>query len=188
LHSKLSELKSKRLAHIGVLASAELDLKAVLETLLDIQEAKELIQEAALQCQASCQQKISQVVTRCLDTVFGVGVYRFALIFEQKRQQTEARAVLYDQEGNELADPINAVGGGCLDVVSFGLRLACLFLQRPRPSRVLVMDEPFKHVSVSCQGNVKTMLEELASDLGCQIILISHLPGLQDLDNRIEIK
>lgn len=187
MFSRLSEAKKLYDMAKAKAFESTSNLEAANERLLDIVEAKELVQEAAIHCQQACQARISGAVTRCLDAVFGVGEYVFELKFEQKRQQTEVRAVLYDRAGNTLDNPINAVGGGCLDVISFGLRLACLFMQRPVADKVLILDEPFKHVSLSFQDNIKQMLEELSEDLQCQIIIISHLPGLQTLENRIEL-
>lgn len=149
-------------------------------------KAKEIVQTISLDCQQKCQQRIGFVVTRCLETVFGVGSMKFALVFEQKRGQTEVRGVLLDSEGHEL-DPVDSCGGGVLDVAAFGLRLACMMLSRPRPARVLVLDEPFKWLSASYRPAVCQLLSELSKEMGVQIIMVTHLPELIDIGNRVEI-
>lgn len=74
-----------------------------------------------------------------------------------------------------------------LDVAAFGLRLACLMLSRPRPARVLVLDEPFKFVSSSYRENLVALLTELSDEFGLQIVLITHLPELMSFANKVEI-
>ncbi len=71
-------------------------------------------------------------------------------------------------------DPLTASGGGVVDVAAFALRAACLMLHRPRLTKLLVLDEPFRFVSAEYQDNIRSMLEQLAQDLGLQIILVTH--------------
>jgi DNA repair exonuclease SbcCD ATPase subunit len=107
-------------------------------------------------------------------------------VFELKRGQTEARAVLIDAQGNEL-DPVQSVGGGILDVVTFGLRLACLALMRPRPAQVLILDEPFRFLSEQYRENVKRLMVELSEELGIQIILVTHISEFMDVGHLITV-
>lgn len=69
---------------------------------------------------------------------------------------------------------MTAAGGGVVDVAAFALRVSCLMLHRPRLSKVVVLDEPFRFVSAEYQENVGRMLEELASDLDLQVIMVTH--------------
>jgi DNA repair exonuclease SbcCD ATPase subunit len=148
--------------------------------------AKDIVQTTAMDCQQRCQERIAYVVTRCLEAVFGEGSMRFALLFEQKRGQTEVRGVLLDPEGHEL-DPVDSCGGGVLDVAAFGLRLACMMLMRPRPARVLVLDEPFKFTSCNYRPAICQLLVELSQEMGVQIIMVTHLPELMAIGHRVEI-
>jgi ABC-type sulfate/molybdate transport systems ATPase subunit len=75
-------------------------------------------------------------------------------------------------------DPLTASGGGVIDVAAFALRVACLMLHRPKLSKVVVLDEPFRFVSAQYQDNVRTMLEELTRDLKMQIVMVSHNENL----------
>lgn len=139
------------------------------------QEAQLLFQEVAKQVQQSVHQEITKVVTHCLSTIFEDS-YEFAILFEKKRGKTEARPVFY-RDGNEL-DPLTAAGGGVCDVASFALRLACLMMQRPRVRRLLVLDEPFRHLSKNYHPKVITLLETLTERLGLQILMVTHSNGL----------
>jgi len=75
-------------------------------------------------------------------------------------------------------DPLTASGGGVVDVAAFALRVACLVLYRPRLSRVVVLDEPFRFVSMQYQENVRQMLEQLSTDMNIQIVQVTHNPNL----------
>jgi DNA repair exonuclease SbcCD ATPase subunit len=149
--------------------------------------AKEIVQRISMECQEACQKRIGYVVTRCLQAVFGDQALSFLLVFEQKRGQTEVRGVLVDAEGHEL-DPLQSCGGGILDVAAFGLRLACLMLQRPQPARVLILDEPFRFVSSHYRSNVRALLSELSQEMGVQIIVVTHIEEFMDFENRLEIQ
>lgn len=146
------------------------------DNLAERQEGLEIvsseIRALAIACQTACQQKISNIVNRCLVEIDPDTKYTFKLIFEEKRNQTEARCVLVDGAGNETAP--SSVGGGIQDILVFGLRLACLMLQRPASSRVLILDENFKHLSQGYRGPMLKLLESLCNDLGLQIILVTH--------------
>jgi energy-coupling factor transporter ATP-binding protein EcfA2 len=145
----------------------------------------EKVKALALVCQSNCKQGIEQLVTRCLDAVFPENAYQFGLVFEKKRDQTEARCVLTDRN-EETYDLHNAVEGGALDVISFALRLATLTLTKPQPSKLLVLDEPFRCVSASHRGRLAALLETLATEYGFQIIMITHITELAR-GNTIEI-
>ena len=178
---------------LGRLGNANYALEEATNCLDDLQrsvsildEAKTVIREIGAECQESAQRQIDNVVTRCLQAVFGENAYRFCLRFETKRGQTEASAVLLDENNNELS-PTDAVGGGVLDVVAFALRLACLALMRPRPSQVLILDEPFRFLSTQYRENTKELLTELAQELQIQMIMVTHIPEFMDMENVIEI-
>lgn len=186
LRSRLSQADAKHRATSLALEAATASLqgkRAEYEALLKV---KEIVQTISLDCQQQCQRRIAHVVTRCLEAVFGEGSMRFALLFEQKRGQTEVRGVLLDPEGHEL-DPLNSCGGGVLDVAAFGLRLACMMLMRPRPARVLVLDEPFKFLSTTYRPAIVQLLQELSLEMDVQVIMVTHLPELMAMGHRVEI-
>jgi hypothetical protein len=71
-------------------------------------------------------------------------------------------------------------GGGVADVISFLLRVVVLSLARPRLALVLVLDEPFRHVSLEYLRGCATLLRELNRTAGVQFILVTHKPDLLD--------
>ncbi len=164
LASQLSHLRKALSEERQALLSAE-------ESLLRAQEAQEILQHVAQAVQQKAHEKIATVVSSCLSAVFD-DPYEFKIEFERKRGRTEA--VLKFCRGGLTVDPLTASGGGVVDVAAFALRAACLMLHRPRLTKLLVLDEPFRFVSAEYQDNIRSMLEQLAQDLGLQIILVTH--------------
>lgn len=139
------------------------------------QDAREILQHLAQSVQQYAHERISHVVSSCLSAVFDEP-YEFRIQFERKRGRTEAR-LLFVRDGLEV-DPLTAAGGGMVDVAAFALRVSCLVLHRPRLSRVVILDEPFRFVSQEYQGNVRGMLEQLSREMKIQIIFITHNANL----------
>lgn len=159
------------------IADEEKNLKRTTLAVQHTQAAQEILQLVAQAVQQRVHEKISEVVSSCLATVFDDAAYQFRIQFERKRGKTEAS--LRFVRGELDVDPITAAGGGMIDVAAFALRVACLMLHRPRLSRVVVLDEPFKFVSAQYRDNVRLMLEGLAKDLSIQIIMVTHIEELE---------
>lgn len=145
--------------------------KAVADTL----EAQQVLQGVAETIQNQVHQRIASVVSRCLEAVFP-DAYEFRITFRQLRGKTEA-TLYFVRDGQEI-DPVEASGGGVVDLASFSLRLACLTLSLPRKRRLLVLDEPLKHLSKDYRPAVRTILMTLAKELQVQFVIVSHMPEL----------
>lgn len=145
-------------------------------TLEHLGEAQRIVQHIAQTIQQAAHDRIARIVSRCLEAVFEEP-YEFHINFERKRGKTEAELTFL--RNGEKIDPLTASGGGVVDVASFALRLACLVLTQPQKRRLLVLDEPLKHLSQNHAGRVREMLMELSMDLKVQFIMVTHQPKLQ---------
>lgn len=181
--SKTSEWRARanRAAATRAAAKTHLDdcRRAVVdneEELYAAEEAQGIVQVVAETIQEEAHNRIAGVVSQCLATVFDEP-YEFHIRFERARGRTEARLV-FVRDGLEIV-PIDASGGGVVDVAAFALRLSCLMLARPANRRVVVLDEPFKFVSADRRPAVRAMLEGLATELGVQIIMVTHIEELR---------
>ena len=120
--------------------------------------------------------RLSVIASRCLAAVFD-DPYTFKIVFEPQANRTTARCVFF-RDGHEL-DPAEESGYGAIDVASFGLRCAALSMCRPAPRRLLVMDEPFRFVSVDRRPRLVQLLQVLCDELGVQIVMVTHIPELR---------
>ena len=164
LESKLKLLRDTVSREEDALEKATLRLKHT-------QDAQAILQHLAQAVQQQAHQRISEVVSSCLAAVFD-DPYELKINFERKRGRTEAH-LRFVRRGLDVS-PVDAAGGGMVDVAAFALRVACLVLCRPRLSRIIVLDEPFKFVSAQYQDNVRSMLEELSEKMDIQIIQVTH--------------
>jgi DNA repair exonuclease SbcCD ATPase subunit len=159
--------------HAGIQMKSEAaQVKLSKSSIRDVTRAQQIVQEIAKGIQQRAHSQIAQVVSKCLKAVFGTDAYEFQITFERKRGRTEA-TLQFIRDGNTL-DPLDSSGGGVVDVCSFALRLACLVLARPKLRQVLVLDEPMKHVSSEYRERVAELLESMASELGVQIVIVTH--------------
>lgn len=136
-----------------------------------VEEAQKIIQSVAQTIQQKAHERIASVVSKCLETVFEEA-YDFRIYFEQKRGKTEARLVFH-REGMEV-DPMDASGGGVVDVASMALRLSCLMLSKPPLRKLMVLDEPFRFLSAEYRPRVRDMLESLSKEMGIQFVIVTH--------------
>ena len=167
-----------------LLAGTRLNLDIAEQAYRDALKAREVINIVAKDTQQQLEMRITNIVTMALAAVFP-DPYEFKLVFNERRNQTEADLLLV-RNGEELS-PVDGAGGGVLDVVSFALRIAVLLMSGYR--RVIILDEPFRHLSADLQSKASEMMKMLSDKLGIQFIMVSHEEGIIDCaDNIINIK
>lgn len=172
----VDELSQKLKYQAQLVADSQEEHDSLVVDVEHAQSAQNTLQHIAQGVQQQAHARISEVVTKCLTAVFD-DPYQFRIDFDRKRGKTEARLV-FTRDGMDV-DPLTASGGGMIDVAAFALRVACLALHRPKLSPVLVLDEPFKFVSENYRMNVRTMLEEISSELKIQIVMVTHIRELE---------
>lgn len=135
------------------------------------EEARDILQAAGQTVQQEAHDRIADTVTRCLQAVFGPS-YRFSIVLERKRGRTEAK-MEFGKDGMRL-DPLASSGGGVIDVAAFALRVACLMLTKPPLRKILLLDEPMKHLSQNLRPRVAELIESISKELNIQILLVTH--------------
>lgn len=141
------------------------------------EEALALVRAAAQATQKDAHRHLTGVVTECLAAVFGDDAYTFRAAFEERAGGTQTR-LYFERDGREF-DPLTETGGGVVDVAAFALRLACLCLTVPRSRLVLLLDEPFRHLSKEYRPRAAELLQTLSDRLNVQIIQVTHDPALE---------
>lgn len=158
---------------------------AIRDTQKDLEnheQALELIKAVAIQTQQQLTYHISDIVSLALDSIFP-NPYELKLEFVQRRGKTECD-ILFNRDGESI-DPLMASGGGAVDVASFALRVACWSMQNPRTAPVIILDEPFKHLSEDLLPGACATLQELSKKLKLQFIIVTHEDALIDAADRV---
>ena len=153
----------------------------------DLERALEIIQVVAKITQQELEIHVSELVTLALDAVFP-RPYKMVLQFQSRRNRSEADLLLEDEDGNKV-NPMDAVGGGVVDVAAFALRIALWSLKQPRPSNTIILDEPMRFLSRDLQSRASMMIKEISQKLGIQFLIISHEENLLEAaDNTITVE
>jgi len=177
----IASLSMRRQIYFEDVAKKEKVLKRKKRTLAIVEKAQAFIQSVAKETQEQLRFQITEIVQLALDACWP-GEYTFSLEFEIKRNRTEA--VLQFLSDGYPVDPTEEDGGGAVDVASFALRLATWSLGKTAP--VILVDEPFKMLSVDLSEKIAAIMEELAQKLGVQFIMVtSHGLDMSDISNKI---
>lgn len=138
--------------------------------------AQQILQESAKLTQEHLQYRIGKLVTLAMESVFD-DPYRLEILFENARGRTQAS--VHFMRGDEAVSPLDASGGGAVDVAAFGLQVSLWTLQNPRTRPVLFLDEPLKFLKGGgLPEKGAAMLQDISHKLGIQIIMVSHAPEL----------
>lgn len=163
---QIDRLLADHRAAVQQVATERTALQSLKRKQTHITQAQALVQQVAAVVQLKAHKQISSLVTRCLQAVYRDG-RKFKLIFERKANKTWARAVMVKNGHEEKPRP-----GGEADVTCFGLRVACLVMSRPPLRRLLVLDEPFKHLNGRVyQERVEELLLTLSKELQIQFVV-----------------
>lgn len=124
----------------------------------------------------TARQEAEAMVTEALQSVFGPRLrFRVTLTEQRGRPHADFAVEVEASDGTAFAaDPLDAHGGGVVDVLSLALRLLLLESAQPRIEGPLVLDEPGKHVSAGYAPHLAAFLATVSQDFGRQIILVTH--------------
>ena len=152
-----------------------------------LEDAQTFLQKVAQETQEHLKFKIEDIVNLALETCFP-HEYSFRLNFNISRGKTEAELVFLSQSSDRPIDPMNASGGGVVDLTSFALRIASYALEQGNDN-VIILDEPFRFVSRDLVSRADEILKVLSEKLNLQIILVTHIPELIDVADKVfEVK
>jgi len=148
-----------------------------------IDEVDALIQLTAQETQNTLRYHIEDLVQSALDSCFP-DMYDFLVDFVIKRGKTEADMYLLDNlNGKQKVKPTESNGGGLVDLVAFSLRLVSWSLSQTAP--IILLDEPFKWLSVDLRPLAGEMMRALSEKLGLQIIMVTHDEAMIDISDRV---
>lgn len=151
-----------------------------------------LLVKTSLAIQEKTTQKIAKIVTDLYQYVF-LSEDKFVITVDKKRSVPVANFYIETVKNGKkiLLNPLKDDGGGKVDVISLGLRLAALLLYTPALERVLILDEPLRFLSSSTTSDkpyrlrAVEFLKQIAKEFGIQVIAVTHDLELKELADRI---
>jgi DNA repair exonuclease SbcCD ATPase subunit len=171
-------LEQDHLEACGVIRGVETDIRATEEALSFFTTVGKLTQEKIVSY-------FEDIVTSLLQIIYG-DTYYLKLYYLLRRGRMECDIHLF--KADVEVSMKDECGGGIIDVVSFGMRLAVWSLTTPRTAPVFILDEPFKYVSTDKLELVGDALKMLCDKLDLQVIMVSHsdeLIGIADKSYRV---
>jgi DNA repair ATPase RecN len=198
LESLLS-ITSRRIQEHEELIQAHKDLKrdiqrneSIFEELTKevskLEEVRIFLQELAEAARAEIASGLEQIVTLCLQSVFGDSM-SFEIEIDTSHNSTAVSFYVLNEEGNVRSEPKDSVGGGVVDVIAAGLRFGLLKILNPAPIGPIILDEPGKMVSASSRQAFAELIYELTHMFKKQNIMITHDTSLMQVaDHSIYIE
>ena len=124
--------------------------------------------------------KVESIVSDGLNLVFDQDLQ---LLLERKEGAKGDSYRLMVQQGDVVGPPIDTMGGGVVNIISFLLRV--IMIQRFKLNKLIVLDEAFNNVSADFLPRVSEMLRSLCDDHGYTILSITQAPLLASAANRV---
>lgn len=149
-----------------------------------IQTAVFVVAEMARLTRERTKDVIEDLTTTAIRSVFSDRPFQFKIDFTYTAAgRMDCR--LYIAEGEEEFDPVEEMGGGMVDVISFALRVVMWHLQKPPTRNTIMLDEPFKFMGHGdLQERAGQLLRSISEKLGIQFIIITHEDLLLDYADR----
>jgi DNA repair ATPase RecN len=128
--------------------------------------------------------RISNIVTDALQKVKDPNL-EFRMLLSTERNQVDVKFVVFDKATQREYDILDSCGGSIADIVTYPLKIALLLKWEPVLSRIMILDENFKFVSVSDQEPLGEFVRQVSEKLTLQTILITHSPVIAGKAHRI---
>ena len=169
------------------LSENEKNLEKLNKRISLLEQAQAFLQKVAQDTQSQLKFQIEDIVNLALETCFP-NEYQFQLQFNIARGKTDAELVFLSQKTGRPIDPMNASGGGVVDLTSFALRIACYALERGIDN-VIILDEPFRFISRDLQSRAGEILKTLSEKMKIQFIMVTHISEMIDISDKVfEVK
>ncbi|MBO4620663.1 MAG: hypothetical protein J5654_11215 [Victivallales bacterium] len=167
-------MKSRREAAVKRLSELEAARDKAVHDIDICAKAVEFVEQVATDERRGVKARVEALVSDCLKAVFDDS-YAVEFDYGMKRARTsvEVYAIRRCEDGMVVRRQIDGIGGGLADAISLPLKLMVL-LNDPVLDRVLVVDEPGKHLSAEHVPKFAQFLQAIAHRLGVQIIMSSH--------------
>lgn len=152
-----------------------------------LEQAQVFLQKVAQSTQEKLKYQIEDIVNLALESVFP-NEYEFKIEFNVSRGKTDAELIFLDKKTGKTIDPMEASGGGVIDLTAFSLRISAWALENGTDN-LIILDEPFKFISRDLQERAGEILKTLSDKMKLQIIMVTHIPEFIEVADKIfEVK
>lgn len=184
---KLEQAKGRKAFILSEIRKVKKETVFEKQFVQNLEKALEIVKYVGLETQKQLQFHISSVVTLALHAVFDEAPYDFKVEFLERRNKTECD-LYFSREGYDIT-PLEASGGGAVDVASLALRIVSWAMQEPRTRNTIIFDEPLRYLSRDKQEKASAMIKELSEKLNLQFIIVTHERDLTTYsDNVFEVR
>ena len=181
LQKRETELETRLSVIRETISKKQEELKNAEKAAALYKDVSELLTKTSISIQEKTTQKIAQIVTDMYQYVF-LCDDKFVIKVDKKRSTPVASFYIETVKNGKtlLLDPLTADGGGKVDVIALGLRLAALLLYRPQMEKVLLLDEPLRFLSSSRTSQkpyrlrAVEFLKKISKEYGIQLIAVTH--------------
>lgn len=184
LEERLNRLSAAVKYASEIKETAEAALLTALNDLAPLREQGPTYKAAAAALQAASNRAREEVckhleslATSALQYVYGDD---FNFTIELATDKLGRPSVSFYVESNGVKnDPLDARGGGVVDIISIALRLGmAAIIQNPPPSGPLLLDEPGRHLDLESAMKLGEFLRAIARTSNRQIIMVTHHSGI----------
>lgn len=151
------------------------------------EEVRVFLQEMAEATRKQVAAGLENIVTLCLQSVFGPEM-SFEIDIDTSRNNTVIEFYVVNTEGETAVRQTleDSYGGGVVDTAAIGLRYGMLKVLNPEPIGPIILDEPAKMVSGDRIRSIGSLIRELNRLFKKQSIMVTHHEPLMDMvDNAI---
>ena len=180
MRQKINETLANRKRLFEDLDTVIASLSETESQIKDNLEQRDIARKAARLVQDNLAAKLSGIVTKALSTVFEEPI-EFIVEFVERRGVSECDLRL--KIGDDIYDILNEQGGGVADVCSMCLQMA--FIMMSQVKRVLIIDEPARHMDSVAQERFILVLQELCKELDFTIIMVTHSQAFADNADKV---
>ena len=177
--------KNEREKKLKKLESLEKERDATIENIDTRVEAINFIEGVASQERIAVKERVEKLITECLHEVYDDS-YSVEFDYGVKGNKTsvEISMVRKCADGMVIKRQIDGFGGGVADTIALPLKLIVL-MNDDEFDKVLVTDEPGKHLDTSRVGKFAKFIQTVSHKLGVQIIMSSHWDVMKDASDTV---
>lgn len=178
-------MKNEREKQLKKLDALEKERDVTIENIDTRVEAINFIEGVASQERIAVKERVEKLITECLHEVYDDS-YSVEFDYGVKGNKTsvEISMVRKCADGMVVKRQIDGFGGGVADTIALPLKLIVL-MNDDQFDKVLVTDEPGKHLDTSRVAKFAKFIQTVSHKLGVQIIMSSHWEVMKDASDTV---